>query len=332
MDRFSGNSVRTDRGAISLRISVTDSCQFRCTYCTDSPADAGARGEERLTQTEIADFVSAVAMGFGLSKVHLTGGEPLLRDEIVDIVEMLAEEQVPDLAVTTNGHRLAELAEALAGAGLDRVNVSVDSLDPETYARVNGVGAKLERTLQGLQAAMSAGLAPLKINTVVLRNQNLLEAPRLVRWALALGCELRFIELMPLGCIKEKFNELYVSSHEVRDRLASAFYLTPLDEIRGSSSRRFLIEERGGKARGTVGFISPMSHPFCGGCRRIRLTSDGRLLGCLKDPCGISVREALRKGGPSADRTVLGLVSRALGRKGSGHSFGAVKTLAAMGG
>lgn len=316
---------------ISLRISVTDRCQYRCAYCTSADGGACTGADDLLGPDEIVGFVRMVAGKFGLSKVHLTGGEPLLRREIVRLIRMLRDEAVPDIALTTNGQLLEELAVPLRRAGLDRVNVSVDSLDPVTYRRLNGVEASLERTLRGVDAALSAGLAPVKINTVLLRGRNLPEVPRLVRWAAGKGCQIRFIELMPLGCISDTFSELYASSQDAQDLLEQHYRLQPVPKDPGSSSREFRVYDDGGEF-GRVGFISSMSHPFCDGCRRLRLMSDGRLLGCLKDAEGVQIRDFLRSPLPHAERELAALLHQMLRCKGTSRSFEGVQTLVSRGG
>jgi cyclic pyranopterin phosphate synthase len=316
---------------ISLRISVTDRCQYRCAYCTTADGDACTRSDDLLGREEIIAFVRMVAGEFGLSKVHLTGGEPLLRREIVRLIRMLRDAAVPDIALTTNGQLLEELAVPLRRAGLDRVNVSVDSLDPATYRELNGVDASLERTLRGVDAAMSAGLAPVKINTVLLRGRNLAEVPRLVRWAAGKGCQIRFIELMPLGCIADTFSELYASSQDAQELLERDYRLQPVPKDPGSSSREFRVYGDGGEL-GRVGFISSMSHPFCEGCRRLRLMSDGRLLGCLKDAEGVQIHDFLRSPLPHVEDDLTALLHQMLSCKGTASSFDGVQTLLSRGG
>jgi cyclic pyranopterin phosphate synthase len=280
--------------ALSLRISVTDRCQLRCRYCAPAGGDGEPLRADTLAFDGILAFVRILKRRYGLRKVHLTGGEPLLRPRLAGLVRTLAEEGLADLALTTNGHRLAGMAEDLRRAGLRRINVSLDSLDPPTYRRLTR-GGDLARAIAGIEAALRAGLEPVKLNMVVLRGINEHEVADVVRWGLERGCHVRLLELMPIGAGREDFGRRFVSSAEVRERLAAHVDLEPLPYEPGSSSRNFLARRACGRA-GVIGFISPCSNAFCGGCRRLRLTADGRLLGCLAQPQGTDIRGLLAPG------------------------------------
>jgi len=318
-----------DYPPLSLRISVTDRCQLRCVYCT--PRAAGtARRSARLTFDEILRFVRAVQGRLALRKVHLTGGEPLCRPRIADLVRSLAGEGIGELALTTNGQRLTKLAPTLKRAGLRRVNVSLDSLDPQVFYTLTG-GGRLADTLAGLDAALECGLGPVKLNTVVLRGYNDSEVVSLARYGLERGCHVRFLELMPIGCIRRRFARLFVSSAEVQSRLQRAFRFEPLPRAPSASSQDFRV--RGDRdLEGTLGFISPESAPFCAGCTRLRLTSTGQLIACLARGTGLRVAGLLRSNAPEAMERLQEIVGALLARKQARASFGAAQPMLAVGG
>ncbi len=280
------------RQPLSLRISVTDRCQLRCVHCMPPEGVAKLSHEDILTFEEILHFVRVAKAQFGLSKIHVTGGEPLVRVEIARLIRMLASEEIPDLVLTTNGQDLAGKANDLRRAGLRRINISLPSLDEKTYAELTRGGA-LGRTLSGIAEAQSAGLAPVKLNAVVLRGWNDGEIERLAVFALERGCAIRFLELMPIGCARALAADRFVPAPEIRRRVEGAFALTPLAYEPGRSSRDFTAEDRHGR-RGVVGFISSRTDPFCAGCARLRLTSTGEIIGCLSRGRGIAIRRFLR--------------------------------------
>jgi cyclic pyranopterin phosphate synthase len=320
-------TMQTDVAPLSLRLSVTSRCQLRCRYC--APADGLAGPPAALASDEIIDFVRALGRHYPLRKVHLTGGEPLTRPDILALVAALARKGAADLALTTNGHRLATMAADLRRAGLGRVNISLDSLDPDTYRRLTR-GARLAPVIAGIEAACRAGFAPIKLNMVVLRGINDHEVAEVVRWGLERGCQVRLLELMPIGVARPHFDEWFLSTAEVRERLAGHFDLQPVAGAAGESSRNFMA--RGEKAGGIVGFISPCSDSFCSGCRRLRLTAEGRLLGCLAQPDGVDVRTALRAAGPERDALLSAAVEKALALKRNGRRFAAQGPMIAVGG
>ena len=319
-----------DSRPISLRVSVTDRCDERCLYCRPPEGVALVSHEEVLRLEEILHFVRFVRDRFGLALVRLTGGEPLLRRGLADLVRGLDGLGLPDLAMTTNGQRLAEMARPLRRAGLRRVNVSLDSLDPDTYRRLTR-GGDLARTLRGIAAARDAGLAPVKLNTVVLRRINDEEVAALARFGLEQGCEVRFLELMPIGEAAPRHARWFVSSAEVRRRVAGTMHLEPLAEEPGSSSRTFLARGQDGRT-GRVGFVSPCSEPFCDGCRRLRLTTTGRLLGCLGQRRGVDVRAALRAPGGPDEADLDRAVREALRAKQAARHFAEQEPMLRIGG
>lgn len=318
------------RSPLQLRISVTDRCSLRCGYCAPENGSTKVAREEVLSYEEITRFVTALKAQYGLTQVRLTGGEPLLRAGLDRLVAMLAAVGAPDLAVTTNGQQLAEMAGPLRRAGLNRINISLDSLSPATFAAITH-GGILENTLAGIAAAQRAGLDPVKLNMVVMRGENDHEVADLVRFAAGLGCQMRFLELMPIGVAATGFRDRFVSSAEVIERLAGDFALTALPIDARSTSRNFVAEDQSGRWT-TIGFISPSSRPFCAGCRRLRLTATGVVLGCLARPTGIPIAPLLRSGAePDAEALVV-VVEKALGMKRLDGEFVQPQAMMGIGG
>lgn len=313
--------------AIDLRVSVTDRCQLRCAYCRPVGRIDRLPREEILHSAEVLRMAGIVQRRFGLAKLRLTGGDPLLRRGIVDLVSSLACLSVPDLALTTNGQLLTDLAAPLKRAGLGRINVSIDSLRPEVFAAVTR-GGSLPRTLAGIAAAQAAGLHPIKTNTVVMRGVNDGEIADLAAFALEGGWESRFIELMPTGLQPGRFEEWFVPADEILGLLARRFSLAPLPYAPGSSSRRFRITGASGRA-GIVGIISPTTRPFCGNCRRLRLTADGRIIGCLGRSEAIPIRAFLRA--DASEEEIVAAVAACLSRKRT-ISFKPPAVMSAVGG
>jgi cyclic pyranopterin phosphate synthase len=288
------------------------------------------RHEDILTYEEIVRFVEYLQTEFGVGKVRITGGDPLIRRDVVQLVRMLAGLNVPDLALTTNGQLLEEHAGSLKQAGLNRVNVSLDSLVPETFSRLSG-GGSLERTLRGIRAARDCGLSPVKLNMLVLKGMNDGEISDLVTFALEQGCDVRFLELMPLGVAAERFDPWYVSSKAVKSRLSGSFNLEPLPARGGDTARNFRVNDSTGR-EATVGFISSCSVPFCAGCRRLRLTADGHLIGCLGRDARVSIKPFLRTGSSDGMKALRPLIEQALAEKNLAHRFKPARLLGAVGG
>lgn len=318
------------RPAISLRVSVTDRCSLRCTYCAPAASvTAPARGDV-LSYPEIAAVVRSIKKCRGLAQVRLTGGEPLLRPGIDSLVEMIAAEGVSDLALTTNGQQLAGMAVRLRQAGLLRVNVSLDTLNPTTFAEITR-GGSLDKTIAGIHAAQAAGLQPIKLNAVVVRGQNDTEVVALVRFAIDRECEIRFLELMPIGVAAARFDERFVSSSEVRDRLSQEFELTAIPTDPHSTSRGYVARDRLGRSA-TIGFVSPFSEPFCQGCRRLRLTATGTLIGCLARPGGVPLAQLLRASSEVDGAAVSAAVEDALAMKRRDGEFIQPQLMVGIGG
>ena len=320
------SDIPTLRG-LSLRVSVTDRCQLRCQYCMPTEGVSLCGKDEILSYEEITALVACLQAEFGLTKVRITGGEPLVRPEIDQLVGLLAALGIPDLALTTNGLRLAEMAPLLKRAGLHRVNVSLDSLSPETFRRLTG-GEDLQGVLDGIDAARAVGLLPLKLNTVVIRGINVTEVPALVEFGIQKQCEIRFIELMPIGPGAQLFSGGFVSSEAVRQGLSSHFGLSPLETDAGTSARRYRVVNAKGQ-RGVVGFISSCSAPFCSECSRLRVTADGRLIGCLARDGGVPVRAMLRAGDQPS---IAAVVRRVLEGKTADRAFEQKRAMSSIGG
>jgi cyclic pyranopterin phosphate synthase len=297
-----------------LRISVTDRCNLRCVYCMP-PEGVPCRSHEEILRYEEIELIVQAAASLGISKVRLTGGEPLVRLGCVELVRMLARiPGIDDLAMTTNGALLGRYAAELAEAGLKRVNVSLDTLQPERFHQITRQG-DLDTVFAGIAAAREAGLVPLKVNTVVVRGLNDDEVVDFARLTLEGDWHVRFIEMMPLGANTTWAGDGYVSVGEVRRRIEDALGELVLAKVRvGNGPARY---HRLPGAMGTIGFISPISEHFCYQCNRLRLTADGRLRPCLLSDDEIDLRTPLRRGASMTE--VRELLIRSIGAKPRGH-------------
>ena len=297
-----------------LRISVIDHCNLRCVYCMPLNGLQFLPREELLTPAEIAEVVS-VAVSAGFRKFRLTGGEPTLRPEVVEIVERIARiAGVGDLAMTTNGILLPELARPLANAGLKRVNIHLDTLDPARLERVMRWG-KLGDIRKGIEAAEQAGLLPIKLNAVIARGYNDTDVAELAALTIDRDWHFRFIEMMPFGVgeCATVARDQYVSNDEVRARIERELgTLTPLPGLPSDEAVNYRLPG----ARGVVGFISPVSAPYCGSCNRMRLTADGKFHLCLLNDDEMDIKKQLRQNGSQAVRAIL---LRAVEQKPMGH-------------
>lgn len=311
-----------------LRLSLTKACQMKCTYCRPTWLRNGSASGD-LSVDEIGNLVSFLVEEHGLRKVRLTGGDPTARPDLLEIIERVAS--VPglqDLAMTTNGLTLASRARDYASAGLRRVNVSLDSLDRRTFHRMTGVDG-LGRVLNGLEAALDAGLFPLRLNTVVMRDHNEDHLVDLIEYAARIGADIRFIELMPMGPLASQWAERYVPEAEMRQRLETS--LTGWDPIlqEADSARRFRVTTPAGR-RAVVGFITPMSCNFCGACNRIRVAADGEFFPCLMDQPAGSLLPGLR---PTFDPALLNrLLDLGLRGKSPEHPVQGFVTMTHIGG
>jgi GTP 3',8-cyclase len=305
------------RVARDLRVSVTDRCNLRCTYCMPAEGLPWMAKPEMLTDEELLRVVG-VFVGLGVRQVRLTGGEPLLRRSLPAVVRGIAGMSPrPQIAMTTNGIGLDRLAGPLAEAGLDRVNVSLDTVNPGDFLSLTRRD-RFGDVERGLKAAASAGLTPVKINAVAMRGINDHSVADVLQWCLDRGYDLRFIEQMPLDAQHAWDREQMVGADEVRARLSERFTLTPLpDEARGSApAELFLVD--GGPA--TVGIIASVSAPFCAACDRVRLTADGQVRNCLFARGEVDLRGPLREG--ASDEELGALIQGEMWRKARGHGIG----------
>ncbi|WP_395293867.1 GTP 3',8-cyclase MoaA [Kitasatospora hibisci] len=287
------------RQAVDLRVSLTDRCNLRCTYCMPEEGLQWLAKPELLTDEEIVRLVEIAVRDLGVREVRFTGGEPLLRPGLVGIVAACADlEPRPELSLTTNAVGLARTAEALRAAGLDRVNVSLDTLDPETF-RILTRRSRHQDVLDGLAAAEAAGLLPVKLNAVLMRGINDHEAPDLLAWCLERRYELRFIEQMPLDAQHGWDRSSMITAEEILERLSARFALTPEPSARrgAAPAERWLVD--GGPGR--VGVIASVTRPFCRACDRTRLTADGQVRNCLFATGETDLRTALRSGAGDAE-------------------------------
>jgi len=272
-----------------LRVSLTDRCSLRCTYCMPHDFAAWLPSDHLLTTDELLTVLE-VGIAEGIEEVRLTGGEPLLRPDIVEIVRRISQlPHAPKLSLTTNGLRLAELASPLADAGLSRVNVSLDTLNWERFKKLT-FRDRIEDVFKGLAAAREAGLAPIKINSVLMRGVNDDEAVELLTWALREGFSLRFIEQMPLDAGGIWNRSTMVTADEMFAALSSKYSLTAVPTRGSAPAEEFYVD--GGPE--TVGIIASVTRPFCGSCDRLRLTSDGQLRSCLFSLEEMDLRKVLR--------------------------------------
>ena len=281
-----------------LRISITDRCNFRCTYCM--PKEVFNREYEFLHRSELLTFeeivrIASIAADLGVTKVRLTGGEPLLRRNVEDLVAGLAAiDGISDLTLTTNGSLLARKAQALAEAGLGRVTVSLDSLDNDVFMAMNDVDFPVERVLDGIQAATEAGLGPIKINMVVKRGVNEGDVVAMAEHFRGTGHVLRFIEFMDVGITNGWRLADVVSAKTIRDAISAVHAIEPADShYRGEVASRYRYADGSGE----IGIISSVTKPFCGDCTRARVSAEGMLYTCLFAASGTDLRSVVRSDG-----------------------------------
>ncbi len=285
-----------------LRLSVTDRCDLRCAYCMPERQTFLPRSEV-LSLEELHEL----ALGFiarGITKIRLTGGEPLVRRDMIELVEALGRkvgDGLDELTMTTNATRLAEFAEPIRAAGVKRINISLDTLDRATFARLARRDS-LPQVLEGIAAAKEAGLK-VKLNTVALKGINEAEIPELVEWAHGQGFDMTLIEVMPLGVVEEDRFDHYLPLSAVRESLERRWTLTPSDHRTGGPARYVTIAETANGRGGRLGFITPLTNNFCEGCNRIRVTATGQLYACLGGNEQVDLRSALRSADPDAALT-----------------------------
>jgi len=306
---------RFGRRVSYLRISVTDRCDFRCVYCMAEDMTFLPR-QQVLTLEEIQQ-IAAAFVSLGVSKIRLTGGEPLVRRNLLSLCEQLgALPGLNELVMTTNGAQLTRYAAPLQAAGVKRLNISIDSLKPERFREMTRTG-DLQQVLAGIEAARAAGFAAIKLNTVILKHRNDDEVIDLVQFAIDHGLDISFIEEMPLGVISEHNRAAaFVSSAAIREQLAERFSLHDTPEQTGGPSRYVRVAGTATK----VGFISPHSHNFCADCNRVRLTAEGRLLLCLGNEHSLDLKQVVRQYPGDAERLRDAIV-KAMDLKPERHTF-----------
>ena len=298
-----------------LRLSVTDRCDLRCVYCMAEHMTFLPKAE--VLSLEELDRIATAFISLGTRKLRLTGGEPLVRKGMMELVEALSRHlesgALEELTLTTNGTQLVPFAPRLAAAGVRRINVSMDTLKPDLFRTLTR-GGDLAKVQAGIAAAQAAGLA-VKINAVALKDDNASEIPDLVRWAHARDCDLTLIETMPMGEIDADRTDQYLSLKDVRRELESFWTLSDIAHATGGPARYVRVAETGGR----LGFITPMSHNFCETCNRVRLTCTGTLHTCLGQEDATDLRAVMRAGGSDADLTTV--IREAVMGKPKGHDF-----------
>ena len=304
-----------DREIHYLRVSLTDRCNFRCVYCMPEKGVVFHPHAHHLSDDELIRVIRIMST-LGFDRIRLTGGEPTVRPNLVPIVEQIAAiPNIKEIAMTTNAMRLEKIAEPLARAGLNRVNISIDTLDAERFAKITRFG-KLEAVWRGIEAAERAGLTPIKLNAVIVRGYNEDDIIDLARLTLGHAWDMRFIEMMPLGSISDFQVESIVTAEEMKARVQDAFgELVPLEWNGHDPARPYKLQ--GGQ--GTLGFISSVSAPFCEGCDRVRLTSDGRLRLCLLRDDEVELLQPIRDG--ASDEELRALIARGVHNKPWGHGL-----------
>lgn len=299
-----------------LRVSVTDRCDFRCTYCMSE--DMTFLPKKDVLSLEELERLCNVFVKLGVKKLRLTGGEPLVRKNIMSLIRNLGHHldtgDLEELTLTTNGSQLHRYAAELFDCGVRRVNVSIDTLDPKKFTEITRWG-KLENVLRGIEAAANAGLK-IKLNTVALRGTNEDELPNMVKWAGERGFDITIIEVMPMGDIgAENRVSQYLPLSMVRSNLSEHFKLTDIDYKTGGPARYVEVEETGTK----IGFITPLTHNFCESCNRVRLTCTGTLYMCLGQEDAADLKIPLRNS--EGDEALTGAIQEAISRKPKGHDF-----------
>ncbi|MBC7756854.1 MAG: GTP 3',8-cyclase MoaA [Bdellovibrio sp.] len=301
-----------------IRLSITDRCDFRCVYCMSEDMTFLPR-DEVLSLEECARLVK-VFVGLGVSKVRITGGEPLVRKNALWLFEEIGQlKGLKELVLTTNGSQLESQASALKKAGVKRINISIDSLKPERFKKITRTG-KLEQVLVGLQASIDAGFDGIKINTVLMRGSNDDEAADLVQFAIDQKIDISFIEEMPLGAVDHARESTFVSNTDTLKLLQSKYSLLPSTETTGGPARYWRVANSDGTSHTKIGFISPHSHNFCESCNRVRITCKGELYLCLGQEDKVDLMPLLREH-PNDDVPLIAAIIGSMSIKPKGHDF-----------
>jgi cyclic pyranopterin phosphate synthase len=305
------------RAITDLRISITDRCNYKCVYCRT--------GNEGAVYGELpfADYLrmARVLVSLGITKVRITGGEPLLRRGVIEFVRELSKlrpqgSESLDIAITTNGHLLSDMAKPLKDAGLSRVTVSMDAVDPEIFAKITRVPGSFDQVLAGMRAARDAGLGPVKVNCVLMRGFNEDQIVEFGKFAREEGVIVRFIEFMPLEEDRVWTPDVVVTLDEILQRMAEYMPLVEIPHQHSETARRYRFED----GIGEIGIIAPVSHPFCGHCSRIRITSDGKIRTCLFSVWDHDLHELMRRG--ASDNELVSFIRDVVGKKEARHHIG----------
>ncbi len=303
-----------------LRLSLTDRCNLKCMYCVTEDEDNGCLvklGQDELLTYEELLRVVRVAVGLGISKLRLTGGEPLVRKNIMHFIEKLAEiDGLDDIRITTNGVLLEKYAQGLVDAGVTKVNISLDTLKRNRFADITGVDC-FDRVWKGIETALAVGFSPVKLNMVVMRDINDDELPAFAELSRKMPLQVRFIEFMPIGTSTRWNKNTYISSDEIMDRIRVLGELIPQEKQQADGPAR--VFKLGADAAGSLGFISPISHHFCDKCNRLRLTSEGRLRSCLLHDEETDLKSVLRA--DCTDRDIRETLLTAIYNKPKGHQM-----------
>ncbi len=304
------------RAITDLRISVTDRCNFRCVYCRSADPENYRGHDEILTWPEL-DRLARVFVSLGIRKVRVTGGEPLVREGVEDYIGRLAALGVDDLSITTNGHLLAERVDRLIAAGLRRVNISLDSLDPAKFKKITRTKS-FDAVMRGIEAVQASSLAPAKVNAVLVRGINDSEAEAFAEFARQRGLVMRFIEFMPLDADRHWNRSLVVPAAEIHQRIHARWPLQQIPHEKSETARKYRFADG---APGEIGLIAPVTQPFCGHCSRIRLTADGKLRTCLFSKDDHDLKQLLREGASDEDLSVY--IRSVVNEKEEGHRINA---------
>jgi cyclic pyranopterin phosphate synthase len=300
------------RQITDLRISITDRCNFRCVYCRSADPENYRDHDEILSWPEL-DRLALIFLRLGIRKIRITGGEPLVRDGVEDYIGRLHALGVEDLSMTTNGHLLAERCDRLLAAGLRRINISLDSLDPAKFERITRTKS-FSTVMAGIDAAQKSRLAPAKVNAVLVRGLNDDEVESFAEFARDRGVIMRFIEFMPLDADRHWTRDLVVPAAEIHRRIHARWPLAQIPHERSETARKYRFADG---APGEIGLIAPVTQPFCGHCSRIRLTADGKLRTCLFSKDDHDLRSLLREG--ATDNDVESFITSIVTEKEEGH-------------
>ena len=299
------------RQITDLRISVTDRCNFRCVYCRSANPE-NHMAEHALLEWEEFERLAGILVGMGIRKIRVTGGEPLVRPGVEDFIARLKALGVQDLSMTTNGHLLAERCDRLVAAGLNRINISLDSLDRKKFEEVTRTKT-FDQVMAGIEAAQASRLRPVKVNAVLVRGINDNEVEAFAEFAREKDIVMRFIEFMPLDADRAWTRDLVVTADEIHRRISALWPLIPIVHERSETARKYRFAD----GRGEIGLIAPVTHPFCGHCSRIRLTADGKLRTCLFSKEDHDLKFMLRGG--ATDREIGDAIRTIVEKKEKGH-------------